>query len=159
MRNSKLLYRTLSVYQYYKNIFFRLLALAVVAFAIWLYDNNHIAMAVIGTIAFITFLFIGEAELKVYSNRITYRRTSVIPVSRKVFYLNEIRSFSIKGVFDKDRDVSTDVNVFAGTSLRQTRDPYNAILITYNNGSTVTINTHIYIEKLKEATRVISTLL
>jgi hypothetical protein len=135
-----------------------LTSLAIVVLAIWLYDNNHVLMPIFAIFGFILFLMIGEAELKIYPDRIDYSRNSIFPLSssRKVFLINTIKTFTITG----SSDVSTDINNDLTTPDEfYESEPYNGIEIGFKDGTTVNIETRIYINKLKNASVIIHSMI
>lgn len=161
--SSKLLYRSFSLYQFYKYFFIRLIALTVLGLMIWLYNNNHVVMTIIAILALIAFLLIGESELKIYSGKIRCAPDTILPVRswRKIFLINDVRSFDVKGTFNVSVDIDSDLSNFARSSPFSfyKSDPYNYIGIGLKDGSIINVPTHIYIDKLKKAEGIVHQLL
>lgn len=133
--------------------------MTIAGIAFWLYCNNPILMTIFGVLASIAFLTIGEAELKVYSDKIIYSRNSIIPLprSRKVYWFKDLHSFKIEGSTNVRVDIHSDIDNFTTSSSfgHYRSDPLNVIEFVMKDGTTKKINTKIYINKLEQASKII----
>lgn len=128
-----------SDYQYIKLIIVRFILLGLIFYSIINFNSNKIVVVIVALTLLLLFLSSGIDKLVVYEDRFEHISDSILRLFRKkrVWYYNDMKSIKAMGSFNTFTDILLSSNL------------WNKIHIEMKSNSTVTINSYIYIDKLK----------
>ena len=146
-------YKTFSSIQVVFSVLLKISYICVAAIVLYHYNDNPVVTTIVAAVCVLFFLLTGYDNIIVYSDSIEYNSGSILRMLRKkkAFKTKDIKAVKATGIF------STGDELYNPTISKD--KPLNKIEIELKNGNTVSIQTSIYIDKLKRVELEINKLL
>jgi hypothetical protein len=142
--SSQIVYRTQSFIQVFLLLLFNIGYVAGIIIALTHFNENPVVASIVAAVCFVFLLITGSDEIILYTNGIRYREGGLIGRFKKqrFYVLSSIKSVKVKG------DYSTGDELH-NKAVSWVPKPYNKVLISFMDGSSVDFQSSIYLHKLK----------
>ena len=164
MQKSRVIRAYISIWHFLVSLLFRAGLIVLIAYLIYHHDENPPVISVLVLFCFILFIYSGNDEIIIYSDKIVQKNTALI--GGLFFRKNKVYNFNeIKAVSTPERSIPDPAGLaiiallilLLPSKSRQNRD--NRIYIEFKNGETVTMSSEFSQETLDEIAVLINEIL
>ena len=150
MDQSKVIFKSFSVYSIIKLVVARLAILFFIVYGLLNYSENPVFISVMVVVLLALFFSTGIERLVVFSDKFVYESDAILKFlsSRKVYEIKSVKKVSCEGFYTIAVDVLLDGS-----------KPGNKIYIEFENGENKVIRTSMYKSDIKKAITIINELI